>query len=132
MIEMLIVVVIIGMLAALVGPRLFSQERKARQKTAKGQIALFETALDTYRLDMGRYPTRDQGLQALRERPAGTEEWDGPYLRKPVPKDPWGNPYFYESPSEHGDYAIISYGADGRPGGDNMNKDIVSWEDTDS
>ena len=131
LIELLIVVVIIGMLAAFVGPRLFGQEKKAKQKAAKGQIALFETALDTYRLDTGRYPTTQQGLQALREKPVDVEKWDGPYLRKALPLDPWGHPYVYESPSEHGEFAIISYGADGSPGGTDMDRDIVSWESAD-
>ena len=127
LIELLLVMVIIGLLAALVGPRFFGQEKKARQRAAKGQIALFEAALDNYRLDVGRYPTTEQGLQALREKPDEVEKWDGPYLKKAVPADPWGNPFAYESPSEHGDYAIISYGADGSPGGEDVDTDIVSW-----
>jgi general secretion pathway protein G len=132
LIELLIVVVIIGLLAALVGPRLFGQEKKAKLRAAKGQIALFETALDTYRLDVGSYPTTAQGMQALREKPTDVDKWDGPYLRKPIPMDPWGNPYVYESPSTHGDFAIISYGADGRPGGENDGRDIVSWQGVDA
>ena len=127
LIELLLVMVIIGLLAALVGPRFFGQEKKARQRAAKGQIALFEAALDNYRLDVGRYPTTEQGLQALQEKPDEVEKWDGPYLKKAVPADPWGNPFAYESPSEHGDYAIISYGADGSPGGEDVDTDIVSW-----
>ena len=129
LIELLIVMVIIGLLAAFVAPRFFGQEKKARQRGAKGQIALLESALDTYRLDVGVYPTTEQGLQALRERPDGMDKWDGPYLRKELPLDPWGNPYVYESPSEHGDYAIVSYGADGKLGGDGIDMDIVSWKD---
>ena len=129
LIELLIVMVIIGLLAALVGPRFFGQEKKAKQRAAKGQIALFEAALDNYRLDVGRYPTTEQGLQALRDRPEGAEKWDGPYLKKNVPADPWGNAFVYESPSEHGDYAIMSYGADGSPGGDDVDTDIASWKD---
>jgi general secretion pathway protein G len=129
LIELLLVMVILGLLAALVGPRFFGQEKKAKQRAAKGQIALFEAALDNYRLDVGRYPTTDQGLQALREQPDGVAKWDGPYLKKAVPTDPWGNAFAYESPSEHGDYAIISYGADGRPGGEDEDTDIVSWQD---
>ncbi len=129
LIELLIVMVIIGLLAAFVAPRFFGQEKKARQRGAKGQIALLESALDTYRLDVGVYPTTEQDLQALRERPDGMDKWDGPYLRKELPLDPWGNPYVYESPSEHGDYAIVSYGADGKLGGDGIDMDIVSWKD---
>ncbi len=131
LIELLIVMVILGLLAALVGPRFFGQERKARQKAAKGQIALFEAALDTYRLDVGSYPDTDQGLEALRTRPDGLDKWDGPYLKKDVPRDPWGNPYVYESPSEHGDYAILSHGADGEEGGEDENEDVTSWKDLD-
>ena len=129
LIELLIVMVIISLLAAFVAPRFFGQEKKAKQRGAKGQIALLESAVDTYRLDIGRYPTTEQGLEALREKPDGIDKWDGPYLRKELPVDPWGNPYVYESPSEHGDYAIMSYGADGRPGGDGDDMDIVSWKD---
>ena len=129
LIELLIVMVIISLLAALVAPRFFGQEKKAKQRGAKGQIALLESAVDTYRLDIGRYPTTEQGLEALRERPGGIDKWDGPYLRKELPLDPWGNPYVYESPSEHGEYAIISYGADGKPGGEGIDMDIVSWKD---
>ena len=129
LIELLIVMIILGLLAALVGPRFFGQEKKARQRAAKSQISLFEAALDTYRLDVGRYPTSEQGLDALIAKPSEVERWDGPYLKKSIPPDPWGNPYVYESPSEHGDYAIISYGADGRPGGEDVDQDIVSWQD---
>lgn len=129
LIELLIVMVIISLLAALVAPRFFGQEKKAKQRGAKGQIALLESAVDTYRLDVGRYPTTEQGLQALRERPDGIDKWDGPYLRKDLPLDPWGSPYVYESPSEHGEYAIMSYGADGMPGGEGIDMDIVSWKD---
>lgn len=129
LIELLIVMIILGLLAALVGPRFFGQEKKARQRAAKSQISLFEAALDTYRLDVGRYPTSEQGLEALFTKPAEVDRWDGPYLKKSIPQDPWGNPYLYQSPSEHGDYAIISHGADGRPGGEGVDQDIVSWQD---
>jgi len=129
LIEILIVMVILGLLAALVGPRMFGQERKARQRTAKMQITDLEVALDIYRLEVGRYPATEEGLQALRENPGELERWDGPYLKKGVPPDPWGNPYVYESPGEHGDYDIISLGADGSPGGEGDDMDIVSWKD---
>ena len=129
LIEMLIVMVILGLLAALVAPRFFGQEKKARQKTAKMQITLFETALDTYRLDVGSYPTTEQGLEALTKQPEGLEKWDGPYLKKDSPLDPWGNAYSYESPGEHGDYEIVSYGSDGNPGGEGIDQDIVNWKD---
>jgi general secretion pathway protein G len=129
LIELLIVMVIISLLAAFVAPRFFGQEKKAKQRGTKGQIALLEAALDTYRLDVGSYPTTDQGLEALRERPTGLDKWDGPYLRKELPLDPWGNSYVYESPSEHGDFTIMSYGADGKAGGDGIDMDILSWKD---
>jgi general secretion pathway protein G len=129
LIELLIVMVILGLLAALVGPRMFGKVGSSRQKAAKAQISLFETALDTYRLDTSQYPTTSQGLEALRTQPSGVERWDGPYLPKDVPKDPWGHPYEYRCPGEHGDFDIISYGADGSPGGEDENMDIVSWRD---
>jgi len=128
LIELLIVMVILGILAALVGPSMFGKVGKSSQKAAKAQIALFETAMDIYRLDVGKYPTTDQGLEALRVKPDGVEKWDGPYLPKDVPMDPWGNRYVYESPGEHGDYDIISLGADGGPGGEGEDTDIVSWK----
>ena len=129
LIELLIVMVILGLLAALVGPRMFGKVGKAKQKAAKAQISLFETTLDTYRLDIGKYPTTEQGLQALRVKPDDGKKWDGPYLPKDVPLDPWGNPYVYESPGEHGDYDIVSLGADGNPEGEGEDTDIVSWKD---
>ncbi|MCJ7681326.1 MAG: type II secretion system major pseudopilin GspG [Candidatus Aminicenantes bacterium] len=128
LIEMLIVMVILGLLAALVGPRMFGKVGKSRQNAAKAQISLFETALDTYRLDTSKYPTTDQGLQALRTKPGSVERWDGPYLPKNVPLDPWGHAYEYRSPGEHGDYDIISLGADGTAGGEGENEDVVNWK----
>lgn len=128
LIEVLIVMVILGLLAALVGPRMFGKVGKSKQRAAKAQIALFETTLDTYRLDMGRYPTEEEGLQALREKPEGAENWDGPYIAKEIPLDPWGTPYAYACPGEHGDYDITSLGADKEPGGEGENLDIVNWK----
>ncbi|ACN16107.1 GspG2 [Desulforapulum autotrophicum HRM2] len=127
LIELLIVMVIIGLLAGLVGPKMFGKVGKSKQKSAKAQISLFETTLDIYRLDVGKYPTTDIGLQGLRVKPDGVENWDGPYLPKEVPLDPWGNAYRYESPSEHGEYEIVSFGADGVDGGEGEDMDIVSW-----
>ncbi|MDD5722757.1 MAG: type II secretion system major pseudopilin GspG [Syntrophales bacterium] len=130
LIEVLIVMVILGLLAALVGPKMFGKVGKSKQKAAKAQIALFETTLDTYRLDMGRYPTEEEGLAALREKPEDAENWDGPYLAKEIPLDPWGTPYVYTCPGEHGDYDIASLGADKEPGGEGgENVDIVNWKD---
>jgi len=128
LVELLVVMVIIGLLAALVAPRFIRQEEKAKLKATKAQIELLGTALDTLRLDAGRYPTTAEGLEALRTRPSGLDKWDGPYLKKEVPLDPWGRPYVYRSPSEHGPYDLLSYGADGAPGGEADNADITSWE----
>jgi general secretion pathway protein G len=128
LIELLVVMIIIGLLAALVGPRFIRQEEKAKVKAAKAQIELLSTALDTFRLDVGRYPTTEEGLEALRTQPGGIERWDGPYLKKDVPADPWGKPYVYKSPGDHGPFDILSYGADGTAGGDGDNRDITSWE----
>ncbi len=130
LIELLIVMIILGMLAALVGPRMFGKVGTSKQKAAKAQISLFETALDIYRLDVGKYPTTDLGLAALREKPDDGDNWDGPYLPKEIPVDPWGEPYEYKYPSEHSDYEIISYGADKQPGGEEEDTDIVNWKNT--
>jgi general secretion pathway protein G len=129
LIEIVIVVIIIGLLAALVGPRLFGKVSEAKLKTAKTQIELFGTALDAFRLDVGRYPTTEEGLKALREKPSDTEMWKGPYLNKEIPLDPWGRPYVYKSPGDHGEYDLISYGLDGAEGGEGENQDVVSWKD---
>jgi len=129
LIEIMIVVIIIGLLAALVAPKLFGKLTMAKQKSTKAQIELFGAALDAFRLDTGRYPTTEEGLKALREKPSGAENWDGPYLPKEIPLDPWGKPYVYKSPGEHGEYDLISFGLDGVEGGEGENQDIVSWKD---
>jgi len=126
LIELLVVVIILGLLAALVGPRLFGRVGRSKQAAAQVQIELFGAALDQFRLDVGRYPTTAEGLEALRANPNLTG-WDGPYLKKDLPPDPWGNPYHYRSPGEHGEYDLWSYGADGAPGGEGESQDIVSW-----
>jgi general secretion pathway protein G len=128
LVELIVVVIIIGLLAGLVLPQFIKQGEKATAKAAKAQIELLGTALDTYRLDVSRYPTSQEGLQALTQRPGGVDRWDGPYLKKEVPNDPWGKPYMYKSPGEHGPYDIVSYGADGVPGGEGNDRDVVSWE----
>ncbi len=128
LVELLVVMVIIGLLAALVAPRFIRQEEKAKIKATRAQVELLSTALDTFRLDVGRYPTTQEGLEAMRRQPSGLERWDGPYLKKEVPLDPWGKAYVYRSPGEHGPYDLLSYGADGTPGGDGDNRDITSWE----
>ncbi len=128
LIEILVVIVIIGLLASLVAPKLFSKLSSSKQKVAKAQIQMIETALDAFRLDVGRYPTTEEGLKVLWENPGNIPKWDGPYLPKPVKSDPWGHPYIYKCPGEHGPYDLYSLGADGKPGGEGENKDIVSWE----
>ena len=127
LLELLVVMVIIGLLAAYVGPKYFSQIGKSEVKTVKAQIVGFEKALQQYRLDTGRFPTTEQGLAALQARPVNVAKWDGPYLEKALPMDPWGRAYVYVSPGEHGDFDISSTGRDGRPGGDGLDADITNW-----
>jgi general secretion pathway protein G len=128
LIELLVVMVIIAMFATIVGQRLFRNVEKARQTTAKAQISEFEGVLDAFRLDIGRYPTTEEGLQSLRARPGNTDRWDGPYLKKDVPVDPWQRPYVYRFPGQHGDYDLYSLGADGQEGGDGDNADVTNWK----
>lgn len=124
LLELLVVVVIIGLLASYVGPRYFGQLGKSEITTAKAQMQAFSRALDQYRLDVGRYPTVEQGLEALLARPGNEAKWNGPYLQNAVPLDPWGKPYVYRIPGEKSEYDIISYGKDGAPGGAGDNADI--------
>lgn len=127
LLELLVVVAIIGLLAAYVGPKYFSQISKSEQGVAKAQIEAFAKALDTMRLDVGRYPTSAEGLQALLARPAGMNKWNGPYLGKKVPLDPWGKAYVYRFPGTQGrDFDIISYGSDGQPGGAESAADVTN------
>jgi general secretion pathway protein G len=129
LIEMLVVVMIIALFAALVAPSMFKQSDKARVTAAQAQINNFTTALGSYKLDTGVFPSTEEGLQALRVAPNNLAQWQGPYLPKEVPLDPWRRPYIYKYPGEHGDEPdIISYGADGQAGGDGINADIVSWK----
>lgn len=128
LLELLVVMVIIGLLAAYVGPRFFSQIGKSEVKAARAQIDALEKALDQYRLDVGRYPSTEQGLAILMERPAGEQKWGGPYLKKAVPNDPWGHPYVYRQPGEHGEYDLLSLGKDGQPGGSGEAEDINNWQ----
>ncbi len=127
LIELLVVVVIIGLLAGFVAPRYFSQLGKSEVQIAKAQIDAFEKALDQYRLDTRRYPTTEQGLNALIDRPANEPFWNGPYLRKAVPLDPWGRTYVYKAPGSGGEYEIVSYGKDGQPGGEGEAADIKNF-----
>lgn len=126
--ELLMVLVIIGLLAAVVGPTLYQRIKPAKQTAAREQIENFGTALDNFVVDMGRYPSTQEGLNVLRIRPDGAEKWNGPYLKKEIPHDPWGNPYLYRAPGRSGGYEIVSFGADGHEGGEDENADIKSWE----
>ncbi|WIO73190.1 type II secretion system major pseudopilin GspG [Porticoccaceae bacterium LTM1] len=128
-IELLVVLLILGLLAGLVGPQILKQVGGSKTKTAALQIEEFATALDLYHLDMGRYPSTQDGLDALVSKPGNARFWNGPYLKKKVIReDPWGNEYVYRSPGEHGDYDLYSLGADNREGGTGDDADIVSWE----
>ncbi|HJZ17440.1 MAG TPA: type II secretion system major pseudopilin GspG [Stellaceae bacterium] len=128
LVEMLVVITIIGLIMALVAPRVLNYLGEAKSKAAKIQIESFGSALDLYYLDLGRYPNSSEGLTALVQPPGNVQTWNGPYLKGGiVPADPWGNPFVYRSPGEHGAYDIISYGSDGQEGGTGTAKDIDSW-----
>lgn len=127
LLELLVVMVIIGLLAGYVGPKYFAQVGKSEVKTAQAQVNALEKALDTYRLDTGHYPSTELGLNALSTQPANETKWQGPYLKKAVPPDPWGKPYLYKQPGEHSEFDLYSYGKDGQPGGTGDNVDITNW-----
>jgi general secretion pathway protein G len=127
LVELLVVMVIIALLTALVGPRLFPKLGKGKQSAASAQIELIGQGLDHFRLDVGRYPTTQEGLNAMMVN-TGIEKWEGPYLKKALPNDPWDKPFHYESPGSHGEYDLYSYGRDGAPGGEGEDKDLLSWE----
>lgn len=127
LLELLVVMVIIGLLAGYVGPKYFSQIGKSEIKAARAQIDALGKALDQFRLDTGHYPTMEEGLGVLVTRSSNETKWDGPYLTKGVPADPWGNPYVYKIPGEHGEYDLLSYGKDGQPGGAAEAADVTNW-----
>jgi general secretion pathway protein G len=127
LLELLVVMVIIGLLAGYVGPKYFAQIGKSEVKAARAQIDSLGKALDQFRLDTGHFPTVEEGLASLITRPANEPKWDGPYLSKAVPVDPWGKAYIYKFPGEHGDYDLISLGKDGQPGGEGEAADITNW-----
>jgi general secretion pathway protein G len=129
LLELLVVMVIIGLLASYVAPRFFEQIGKSEIKTTRAQLDAFDKALGTYRLDTGHYPSTEQGLKALVERPADEPKWSGPYLSKALPSDPWGHPYLYRQPGDQThDYDLLSYGKDGQRGGTAENADISVWD----
>jgi general secretion pathway protein G len=127
LLELLVVIVIIGLLASMVAPRYFDQLGKSNTKIARAQIVALEKALDQYRLDLGHYPTTEEGLNSLFVKPNNEEKWKGPYLKKAVPADPWGRPYIYKSPGDHGELDLSTLGADGQPGGSDENGDVGNW-----
>jgi general secretion pathway protein G len=127
LLELLVVMVIIGLLAGYVGPKLFAQIGKSETKITRAQVDGLQKSLDQYRIDTGRYPSTQQGLAALTGRPGDEPRWQGPYLAKAVPKDPWGRDYLYRAPGQHGDYDLYSLGHDGAAGGDGDNADVTSW-----
>lgn len=124
LLELLVVLVVLGLLVSIVGPRYFSQLGKSESKAAQTQLASIAKALDMYRIDVGHYPTTEQGLAALSAAPAGESHWHGPYMQKAVPPDPWGRPYLYKSPGEREEFDLMSFGKDGSPGGVDENADI--------
>ena len=130
LIELLVVLLILGMIAGIAGPQIMNYLGESKSKAAKLQITEFESTLDLYKLDVGRYPDAQEGLQALIQAPASaSDRWHGPYLKKRVvPKDPWNNDYVYIAPGRHGPFDVISLGADGREGGESENKDVANWE----
>lgn len=127
LIELLVVLAILGLLAGLVGPRVLSQLGGAKSQTAAVQIRDLEQALELYKLDVGRFPSTQDGLGALVAKPASASGWNGPYLRKGLPADPWGNPYHYENPGKRGEIDVYSLGADNAPGGEGENADVGNW-----
>jgi general secretion pathway protein G len=128
LLELLVVLVILGLLAALAGPRVIKYIASSKSDTAKLQIEELSSALDLFKLEVGRYPNSQEGLQALVEAPGGVSNWNGPYLKKKaVPKDPWGADYHYVSPGQHGPFDLYSYGADGHEGGEGEDRDITNW-----
>jgi general secretion pathway protein G len=128
LVEILVVITIIGLIMGLVGPRVLNYLGESKTKAAKIQIESFSSALDLFFLDNGRYPTTSEGLTALVQRNTSSRTWNGPYLKGTVvPTDPWGQPYLYRSPGEHGAYDVISYGSDGQEGGTGTAADVTSW-----
>jgi general secretion pathway protein G len=124
LLELLVVLVVLGLLVSIVGPRYFNQLGKSEGKAAQAQIASIAKALDLYRIDVGRYPVTEQGLAALSMAPPNEPRWRGPYLQKAVPADPWGRAYVYKAPGEHVEFELTSYGKDGNPGGAGDDADI--------
>ena len=128
LLELLVVLVVLGLLAGIVAPKYFNQLGRSEIKVARAQIEGLSKAIDIYRLEVGRYPSTEQGLGALVLAPSDEPKWAGPYLQKTIPQDPWGHEYVYRSPGEYGDYDLLSLGKDGQPGGDGENAEITNWQ----
>ena len=128
LLELLVVLVVLGLLTSFVGPKYFKQLGKSETKTARAQIEGLSKAVEMFRLDMGRYPSQSEGLAILTTKPANQPKWNGPYLQKAVPLDPWGRAFIYRFPGEHGDYDLSTLGKDGVPGGEEENTDVGSWQ----
>jgi len=128
LIEILVVLVLIGIVMGVLGGNFIGKGEKAKGDAAKIEIGQIGQALDLYKLEIGKYPTTQEGLQALITAPSGTDRWNGPYWKnKAIPKDPWGNEYRYTAPGQHGPFDIVSLGADGKEGGEGADKDVTSW-----
>lgn len=128
LLELLVVLVVLGLLAGIVAPKYFAQLGRSEVKVAKAQIEGLGKALDLYRLEVGHYPSTEQGLQALVTVPSDETRWTGPYLQKKLPQDPWGRNYTYRHPGENGEYDLLSMGKDGQPGGEGENAEVTSWQ----
>ena len=128
LVELLVVLSILALLISLVGPTVYKHIAPAKKSIAKAQIENFASALDAFYIDVGRYPLSTEGLEALVNKPSGVVKWNGPYLKKNIPKDPWGNEYIYRCPGRENPYEIISLGADGKEGGEGENQDITNNE----
>ncbi|MDH4567134.1 type II secretion system protein GspG [Pseudomonas sp. BN414] len=128
LLELLVVLVVLGLLAGIVAPKYFNQLGKSETKVARAQIEGLVKALDIYRLEVGHYPSTEQGLTALVSAPSDEPRWGGPYLQKEVPQDPWGRAYVYRAPGENGDFDLLTMGKDGQPGGDGENAEVTSWQ----
>lgn len=128
LVELLVVMVIVGILAAIVAPMVYQHISPAKRTAVRGQMKNFMTALDNFYVDVGRFPTTKEGLDALRLQPVGAKGWRGPYLRRNIPNDPWGNTFIYREPGSNGPYDIVSLGSDGREGGEGEEADIISWQ----
>ncbi|HCN46707.1 MAG TPA: type II secretion system protein GspG [Pseudomonas sp.] len=128
LLELLVVLVVLGLLAGIVAPKYFAQLGRSEVKVARAQIEGLDKALDLYRLEVGHYPSTEQGLQALVSAPSDESRWTGPYLQKSLPQDPWGRAYSYRYPGEHGEYDLLSMGKDGQPGGEGENAEVTSWQ----